>query len=367
MDPNNTNAGSSVPSSPPTEGNQSALPVTSQPAVTTQDTAQNPLATPPVVPIGPKPDASAPGATNGIPQPSPSAVAPTTPPPGSTGTQTATANAPVTPPLPHKGKPMLWVIVLLIFAFFCGLLLAAWYFQTQLQKVSPGNQATQTTVTTPTAIVIGTDATFPPMEYTASEGALIGYDIDLGNRIGEEWGVPVSYKNVPWDELFKALDNKQIDIILSSVTITEERSQQYDFSEPYLNAGQVIITRASDTSIIVPENLQGKRIAVQQETTNETEALKLTSQNLVIRYPDFLLATQALVEGKVDAILSDLPGAKGIITKNPTLKIASDPFTNEYYGIVFRKGDPNVAKINEILSSLRTQGVLTDLKQKWLD
>src|SRR5258706_557820 len=117
-------------------------------------------------------------------------------------------------------------------------------------------------------------------------------------------------------------------------------------------------------TITSAESLQGKKIAVQQGTTSEQEALKHTSANLVIRYADFEQATKALVDGKADAILSDLPGAKGIVTANPTLKIASDPLTNEYYGIVFRKGDKNIQKINEILSSLRTKGVLTDLKQK---
>lgn len=355
MDQNNT--GSSVPSTPaqPAADQSSA----SQPATpASQESAQNPLATPPSAPMGPKPDASAPGATAGIPQPSPSSAAPNATPPAPDHGSVST---------PHKGKPMLWVIILLVFAFFCGLLIAAWYFQTQLQKASQTTETTQVPVETPSKITIGTDATFQPMEYTASGGALMGYDIDLGRKIGEELGATVEFKNIPWDDLFKALDNKQVDMIISAVTITDERQQTYDFSESYLNAGQVIITRKTDTTISSAVDLQGKRIAVQEGTTNETEALKLTSDSLVIRYPDFELATQALVDGKADAILSDLPGAKGIITENPTLKIASDPLTNEYYGIVFRKGDPNVAKINEILSSFRIQGVLTDLKQKWLD
>ncbi len=355
MDTNNNNTGSSVPSSPaaPTVG-PSPMP---QPAPQPSEMTQNPLATPPVVPIGPKPDASSPGATAGIPQPSQSSLASVTPTPQST--------PPIVPP--HKSKPMLWVIILLVFAFFCGLLLAAWYFQTQLQKASPSTETTKIPVTTPSKIVIGTDGTFPPMESTASGGALMGYDIDLGNRIGEELGAEVEFKNIPWDDLFKALDNKQVDMIMSSVTVTDERKQTYDFSQSYLNSGQVVISRKVDTTITSAQDLQGKRIAVQEGTTNETEALKLTTEVLVIRYPDYVLATQALVDGKADAILSDLPAAKGIITENPTLKISSDPVTNEFYGIVLRKGDPLVTKINEILSSLRTQGVLTDLKQKWLD
>ena len=69
----------------------------------------------------------------------------------------------------------------------------------------------------------------------------------------------------------------------------------------------------------------------------------------------------------VDAVFTDLPNAKGITVANQTLKIASDPFTDEYYGIVFRKDDSSVDQINEALASLRIKGVLTDLKKKWLD
>lgn len=269
--------------------------------------------------------------------------------------------------LPPKKKSMVWVIILLLIAFICGLALAGWYFQAQLQKVFFEKPTAQLPVEQPKTLIIGTDPTFQPMEYVATDGALMGYDIDLGKGIAEELKTKVEFKKIPWNNLFKALDNKQVDIIMSSVTITDERKQKYDFSDNYLNAGQVIITQKNNMYINSADTLKGKRIAVQQGTTNEIEALKFTSPELVIRYPDFVQATQALVNGQVDAILSDLPGAKGIIAANVTLKIASDPLTNEYYGIVLRKNDPSLEKINQALSAIRTKGILTDLKQKWLD
>lgn len=275
--------------------------------------------------------------------------------------------SPEQPPQHHKGVPPLLVILLLVLAFFGGLLLATWYFQNQLQKVTPVAMTAPQPTSVPKTIVIGTDATFQPMEYLNKQNEMIGYDIDLGNRIADELGTKIEYKNIPWDNLFTALDNKQVDVILSAVTITDDRKVKYDFSDPYLNAGQVIITTKDNTTIASASGLQGKRIAVQEGTTNEKEALKYTAPNLVIKFPDFLQATQALVNGQADAILSDLPGAKGTVTANPTLKIASDPFTNEYYGVVFRKGDPEVKEINKALTILQTKGVLTDLKQKWLD
>lgn len=268
----------------------------------------------------------------------------------------------------RKGISLPLGIILLVLAFLGGLLLAGWYFQMQLQKI---NTAKATAVTPahivrPQKLIVGTDPTFQPMEYT-QKGAFVGYDIDLAHFLAKELGTQVEIKNISFDKLFMSLDQKKVDMIISGLTITDERKQKYDFSNPYLNAGQVIITRKENTTIKTTADIKGKKIAVQQGTTNETEALTHTSRNLVISYPDFVQATKALVDGKVDAIFSDLPGAKGIITANPTLRIASDPFTNEYYGIVFRKGDPNVKQINAALDAIRIKGILTDLKQKWLD
>ena len=271
------------------------------------------------------------------------------------------------PPTHHFGIP-LPLSVILIALFLGGLLLAAWFFQMQIKKTNTLiSQPTQSEVVPMSKkIVVGTDPTLQPMEYKEND-KLIGYDIDLSNFIAKELGVQVEFKNILFDNLFTALEQKQIDMIISAVTITPERQQKYDFSDQYLNAGQVIITKKDNISIKSTADLRGKNIATQKGTTNETSALKYTSDSLVIRYPDFEQATKALVDGKADALFTDLPSAKGITLINPTLKIASDPFTNEYYGIVFRKGDAMVKRINQALESIRVKGFLTDLKQKWLD
>lgn len=272
-------------------------------------------------------------------------------------------------PPPHSKKGIPFPLgIALILLFIGGLFPSVWYFQSQLKtSIKPtALKPTPVTAVAPKKLVFGTDPTLPPMEFL-EKGTMAGYDIDLGNFIGKELGAQVEYKNIIFDDLFKALENKEVDMIISAVTITDERKQKYDFSEPYLNAGQVIITKIGDNSIKTTADLRGKRIATQKGTTNETEALKYTDKNLVIITADFVQATNTLVTGKADALFTDLPNAKGVITANPTLKISSDPFTNEYYGIVFRKGDPTAAQINEAIASLRVKGIITDLKQKWLD
>lgn len=293
------------------------------------------------------------------------AAPPPTPPSASSLPPVSTAPPPNAPT--NKFKKFLPLIALFILIIGLGFL-ALWYFQSEKTPKSSTAvaSATPTFDTLPETIIVGTDPTYPPME-SLENNVMVGYDIDLANFIGKELGVQIKFKNIVFDDLFSALDKKEINVIISTMTITEERKKKYDFSEPYLQGGQVILTKKDNTTIKSTADLKGKKIAVQRGTTIETEALKYTSDDLVIRYPDFVQATTALVSGTVDAIFVDLPGAKGIITANPSLKIASDPFNEEYYAVVFRKDDPCIPQINKALASLKVKGILADLKQEWLD
>ncbi len=320
-------------------------------------------------PQNPPQDSSMPSNQPATPVPPPPSPTPGMPTDPSSSSPTPTPASSVPPAIPpkHSGSKLPWIILLII--LFIGFLgLATWYFHSQLQNlVGPTPTPSQSAANTQSkTLVIGTDPTFQPMEYK-QDGKVVGYDIDLANLIAKQLGDKVTFKNITFDNLFTALQQHQIDMIISAVTITPERQKKYAFSKEYLNAGQVIITQQANTVIKSPTDLKGKKIGVQQGTTDESEALKYTDANLVIKYPDFVQATKALVSGTVDAIITDLPSAQGIVGTNPTLKIASDPFTNDYYGIVFRKGDPEVEQVNKALDSLSVRGYLTELKHKWLD
>jgi len=273
---------------------------------------------------------------------------------------------------PHSEKSKLrFPAVGILFLLAVFLIVGIYIAYTSLQKGfnnKPASEPNVQRILAKGTVVVGTDATFPPMENLDANGNIVGYDVDLGKRIAEELNIKAEFRNVVWDNIFDDLAKGKVDIVMSSVSITDERKLKYDFSEPYLNAGQVIITRKDTTSISSTKDLQGKRIAVQEGTTNEQQAEKYTAKELVLKYGDFIDATNALLNGKADAIFSDLTGAKGIVDKNPSLKIASDPFTSEYYGIVFRKGEEDlVTKVNLVLETLRQRGVLVLLKQKWLE
>ena len=92
-------------------------------------------------------------------------------------------------------------------------------------------------------ISVGTDATWPPMEFINEDKELVGFDIDLMNAIAEAAGFEVEFQNTAWDGIFAGLGSGDYDAVISSVTITEDRKETMDFSEPYLNAGQVLVVR----------------------------------------------------------------------------------------------------------------------------
>lgn len=290
------------------------------------------------------------------------------PPPPPQGAPVASSPPAAGETKPKKNLFLFAGIFILVLLFLGGL----FYYYLSVNKKDVGIMSSDTptvdAIKTSGKIVIGTDATFPPMEFINETGEYTGYDIDLGKRIAEKMGVVPEFKQILFDNFIDELDSHAVDIVISSVSITEERKQRVQFSDPYLYAGQVIITQKENNSITSTADLQGKKIAVQRGTTNEEQARSFTSDDLILLYDDYELATQALLDGTADAIFSDLTGAKGIVDANPSLKVASEPFTQEAYGIVFRLGeDDAVQEINSILNSLRQQGILIFLKQKWLE
>jgi ABC-type amino acid transport substrate-binding protein len=254
-----------------------------------------------------------------------------------------------------------WIVPGVVIVLFGGL----FYIYSLMQKnYIDTSRPVPSAVTEPKKLVIGTDATLEPMEYI-EDGRLAGFDIDLGNDLAKALNADIEFRNITFDNLFNSLDQRQINMIISAVTITDERQKKYEFSDHYLDAGQVIVTKKMDNSIHGVSDLKGKKIATQTGTTNEKEALNYTQDKFVMRYTDFVQATDALEGGKVDVLFTDLPNAKGIISEHTDLKIVGAPFTKEYYGIVFLKNDPSITQINEALLELRKNGSLTKLERKW--
>ena len=217
-------------------------------------------------------------------------------------------------------------------------------------------------------ILVGTDATYPPMESIGEAGNFVGMDIDIAREIAFDLGVEAEFRNIVWDEIFDTLLNGEVDMLISAITITSERAERMAFSDPYFNAGQVIITTLDKVNEIKGiQDLAGKKLGVQIETTSEVEAQKYTDPDLVIPFENYDLAKDELLKGAIDAIIIDYPAAAGMVFGQETFRIVGEPFTQEFYGIAVRKEEKVLlGEINKTIRRLKRENIIEEMEKKWL-
>ncbi len=241
--------------------------------------------------------------------------------------------------------------------------------QTQ-QPAAPAQPASQLPDLGGRTVRVATDATYPPFEMLDASKNIVGYDIELINAICEKVNCKTDIKSTAWDGIFPALQKGDYDAVISGVTITEERQKTMDFSEPYIEVGQVVLVRADETRINSVNDLADKTVAVQRGTTNDETSTQFQKEGKVKqikRFPTFDLAVKALLNKDADAVVIDNTGASGYMGTNPDkLKVAGDKFTSEGLGIVMRKGDTELqSAFNAALKVLKDDGTLDKLYQKW--
>jgi polar amino acid transport system substrate-binding protein len=218
-------------------------------------------------------------------------------------------------------------------------------------------------------VVIGSNAEYPPFEFVDESGELAGFDIEMMNAIAEEAGFEIEWVNTKWDGIFVALASGEFDAVCSAATITEERLETVDFSDPYFNAGQMIAVRADETAITGADDLAGKKVGVQLGTTGDIWLSDETDAE-VVRFEENTLAFQALANGDVDAAVADSPVVYEIVQANPemNLKVLSETYTDEFYGIAVNKDKPEVLEaINKGLAAIKASGKYDEIFAKYFE
>jgi len=201
-------------------------------------------------------------------------------------------------------------------------------------------------------------------------GKIEGFDIDLLTAIGAKAGFTIEPHNALFDTIFTALAYGQYDVVISASTITDERKQTVNFSNPYFAAGQVIVVRKADVGTIkTTADLAGKTLGVQLNTTGAKAARDIPNTKAVRDYPTAPEAFQALANKDVDAVINDNVTSLTIILNSPSLNLAvvGQPFTQEFYGIAIRKDCTNLlAAINRGLSEVIADGTYAQIYAKYL-
>jgi polar amino acid transport system substrate-binding protein len=212
-------------------------------------------------------------------------------------------------------------------------------------------------------LTVGTDTPFPPFEI-GQPPDISGYDIDVMNAIADNLGLTPEYTDTAFDTIFRDVASGQYDIAAAASTITPGRQKTVDFSDPYYEAQQaLLVPEGSDITSV--DDLSGKIVGAQDGTTGETYANDETDASEVRGFPEGPDATSALITGQVDAVIIDQPVAVDAVEKQGGFEIAEEIPTNELYGYAMAKGAPLVDAVDGALQTLKDDGTITELYQKY--
>lgn len=207
-------------------------------------------------------------------------------------------------------------------------------------------------------IIIGTSADFPPFEFIGSDGSITGFDVEMTTSILEDAGYTVEVKDIAFDSLIASLQNDKIDVIAAAMTITDEREQQIDFSNPYYEADQSILVKVgNDLNLSTNKDLQNYTVGAQTGTTGASwiETNLVDNGTMATddfkRYETYTLAVLDLANENIDAIVLDKPVAESYV-KNQNVEIVMTIITGESYGLGVREGNNKL--LEEINSGLAT-------------
>lgn len=219
--------------------------------------------------------------------------------------------------------------------------------------------------------IVATDASYAPMEYMENN-AVVGFSHDILDAAAKSQNVKLEFVNTPFKGLFANVDKGDSDIGLASITINDERKQQLDFSDPYFEATQMIVTTDRNANIKTFADLKTRPASVQAATSGDLILQDLQgkdSQNIK-RFETMPLAFKELESGGVDAVVGDSSVVAYYVKQNPNAKLNTvvDPsFVKEHYGFAFKKGrnDGLREAINKGLAQIKTDGTYDKIYTQW--
>jgi ABC-type amino acid transport substrate-binding protein len=233
---------------------------------------------------------------------------------------------------------------------------------------SSGDETTALSRVVGGKITVASNIAYPPFEFSP-RGQPKGFDIDLMNEIAKRAGFRVEYKNAPFDSILRGLNEDLFDASISAMTITKEREQQIDFSDPYFNADQALMV-TSYSRVQSIDDLAESSVGVQAGSTGQIKAQELLDDGQIGEIKPYRTigeAFAALRGGKIDGVIYDLSAAhKEIMDSGGAIRFVEPVSTGEQYGIAFPKGSPLVDPVNEALADIKADGTYEKLYKKWI-
>lgn len=224
-------------------------------------------------------------------------------------------------------------------------------------------------------VVIVTENAYPPLQFVdPSSGEAIGWEYDAMEIIAERLNINVVYENISWDAMIPAVSDAQYDLGMTGITIREDRAELVDFSESYMVSQMRMLVRADEerfdtaAGFAADEDLLlGTQAGITPFYVGVYDVLDGNEANpRIVLLETIPAAVQALLSDDVDMVLSDSAGGEAYVNANPDrLKMVGEPLGTEEFGFIFPKGSDLVEPFNAAIASMRADGTLDMLDQRW--
>lgn len=216
-------------------------------------------------------------------------------------------------------------------------------------------------------VIIGTNAVDMPFSFGQGAGVQ-GFDIDIGDEIIKDLGFEKRWANMPFDQLFPTLEKREIHLIMSSISITDDRKAKFAFSNAYFKTGLIVATRKELETIKSVSDLSGKKIGVQNQTTGEQYVTSRIPGATKVGFATQDDALMACKNREIDAVIGDQPIISHSIFHSfkDYLHTVGNNLTTEEYGVVVNKEDKALlASVNKTLARLQSSGKYQQIYDKW--
>jgi polar amino acid transport system substrate-binding protein len=260
------------------------------------------------------------------------------------------------------------LVLALIVAF--GMILAAPVFADDIELAK---KSTIEDILRAGELRVGFESGYMPFEMTDKTGAFVGFDIDMAKEMAKAMGVKFVPVNTAWDGIIPALLTKKFDIIMSGMTVTQERNLKINFADPYIVVGQtVIINKKHQGKIKSYKDLNDPKYIVTSKlgTTGEQSVKRLIPKAQYKSFEEEVTAAMEVVAGKADAFVYDLPFCVVFMAQQGgtgQLVFLDKPFTYEPLAWAVRKGDPDFLNwLNNFLAQVKNDGRYERIYEKWI-
>lgn len=214
-------------------------------------------------------------------------------------------------------------------------------------------------------LIMATNATFPPYEFI-EDGKIVGIDAEMAAAIAEKLNMTLEIEDVEFGSIVGGVASGKYDIGVAGMTVDPDRLESVNFSESYATGVQVVIVK-EDSAIQSLDDLEGKKIGVQQDTTGDIYSTDDFGEENIVRYNKGADAVQALVSDKIDCVIIDNEPAKSFVQNNAGLKILDSEYAVEDYAIAIAKdNDELLKKVNDALAELKAEGKLQEIIDKYI-